>query len=232
MTDSGAPRKFVAHREIGHVRLQWFPPERDGEIKSYELYRADGFDKPASRIAEVTGTSYIDGEVQPDHAYYYHVVAVDARGRRSRPSNEDNAKALSKPRLYDAEIVAHTVPASVRQGEPVTVTVEIKNTGSRSWDIAHPERLRFWLQTSQLWGSREETKLPQIAFGEGKVIAPGQSVTVSFPYVGPRTGRFENHWVMRLAATDADPKTGKPVTREAWFGTPLLVETVVLPRTL
>lgn len=157
---------------------------------------------------------------------------MDARGRRSRPLNEDNAKALSRPRLYDAEIVAHTVPAGVRQGEPVTVTVEIKNTGSRPWDIAHPERLRFWLQTSQLWGSREEKNLPQITLGEGKVIAPGQSVTVRFPYVGPRPGRFENHWVMRLSASETDPKTGKSVRREAWFGTPLLVEMAVLPRTL
>jgi hypothetical protein len=216
-----APRKFVAHRELGHARLVWFAPVRREGVKSYEIYRAPGFQKEFKLLAQTERTGYIDEDLEKDKAFYYYIVAVRADGRRSRPSNEDSARALSRPRIWDAEIVAHTIPASVKPGEPGTATISIKNTGQRAWDLAARDGVIFRLNTTQLWGSMEEGKLTAYPLGASGVIEPGRTVSVQIPYVAPAVGLFENHWVVSLDAA------GKG---RAFVGTPLLVETEVPAR--
>lgn len=220
VSDPDAPRKLVAFREVGHVRLKWFAPEQPNGIKHYELQRSDGFDKPFQALAEVSDTSYVDSDLEKDRAYYYRVAAVRNDGSRSRPSNEDNAKAISQPRLWDAEIVSHTVPSAMRLGELSTAEVTIRNTGSKPWDSSGKDgaEVRFRLDTVQQWGCDDESILPRIAIDEKRVVNPGETVTLTVPYVGMRAGRFENHWVLCLEVV------GKS---RAYFGTPLLVETVV-----
>jgi len=166
----------------------------------------------------VSGTEYVDRDVSNDVAYYYHVIAVDDKGHRSRPSNQDNAKALSKPRIYDAEIIAQNVPEKMRRGEAHRAEVIIRNTGSKAWDLDRPNEVQFWLETTQQWGSHDEDRLPKIALGSGGQIKPGEEVRLSFPYVGPKVGRFENHWVLSMRMPGRPP---------VYFGTPLLVETSV-----
>jgi hypothetical protein len=217
-----APRKFVAHRELGHVRLVWFAPVHREGVESYRIYRAPGFQKEFKLLAQTQRTDYIDENLDRDKAFYYYVVAVRADGRRSRPSNEDNARALSRPRIWDAEIVAHTVPAIVKMGEPGTAAITIKNTGQRAWDLAARDGLTtFRLNTTQLWGSTEEGKMTDYPLGSSGVIEPGQTVSVQIPYAAPAAGLFENHWVVCLDAA------GKG---RAFVGTPLLVETEVADR--
>ena len=236
-----APRKFVAFREVGHVRLKWFAPRKNGNVAAYEVQRADGFDKPFSPLAQVEGTDYIDEKLAKDKAYYYRVAAVDKAGKRSLPSNEDNAKAIGAPRVYDAEIIGHTIPAQCKLGETTTATVTIRNTGLRAWPLDHSPKLTFRLSAMQQWGSRDEDRLPKIRLGQKGEVGPGQSVTISFPYVAPSEGKFENHWVMRLDLNDKrlamDTSSSNPgewkVSEDAqpkppvYFGTPLLVETMV-----
>jgi len=156
-----------------------------------------------------------------DKAYYYHVVAVNGRGKASRPSNEDNAKALSQPRIYDAEIVRHTIPAEAQLGQAVKAEVTVKNTGTKEWDLTRPDEISFSLDTMQLWGSQDETILPRIPISRKTSIKPGESVKLTVPFAAPSTGRHENHWVVSVDVA------GKG---KAWFGTPLLVETNVKPR--
>ena len=217
-----APRKFVAHRELGHVRLVWFTPVRREGVKAYEIYRAEGFQKKFKLLAQTQRTDYLDENLDKDKAYYYYIVAVQADGRRSRSSNEDNARALSKPRIWDAEIVAHTVPARVKMGESASATISIKNTGQRAWDLAARDgATTFCLNTTQLWGSMEDGKLKDYPLGASGVIEPGQTVSVLITYVAPAAGLFENHWVVCLDAK------GKG---RAFVGTPLLVETEVADR--
>ena len=217
-----APRKFVAHRELGHVRLVWFTPVRRGGVKAYEIYRAEGFQKEFKLLAQTQRTDYLDENLDKDKAYYYYMVAVRADGRRSRSSNEDNARALSKPRIWDAEIVAHTVPTGVMMKEPVTATISIKNTGQRAWDLAARDgAITFRLKTTQLWGCMEDGRLKDYPLGASGVIEPGQTVLVQITYIAPATGLFENHWVVCLDAK------GKG---RAFVGTPLLVETEVADR--
>jgi hypothetical protein len=222
VTDPHVPRKFIAFREVGHIRLKWFAPELTDDVRRYEIYRSDGFEKPAVLLAKVTGTEYIDENVVKDRAYYYHVVAVNKAGHRSRPSNEDNAKALSKPRFYDAEIIAHTLPTEMRAGDHVTATITLRNTGSKPWDITRSQKdLWFNFGCTQQWGSMDEGQLPRMALPGSKPIRPGETVTITVPYTAPRPGRFENHWILCMDIV------GKG---RAYIGTPLLVETTVLTK--
>src|SRR5262249_15286513 len=104
--DSGRPRKFLACREFGQIRLSWFAPERGQPVKEYQILRSKGLGQPKQLLSSLSTTSYVDSNVQPDEVYEYYVVAVDADGQRSRPSNYDSARALSGHRVWDAEVTA------------------------------------------------------------------------------------------------------------------------------
>ncbi len=222
VTDPDCPRKLVAFRELGHIRLRWFAPEHRDRVDHYEVYRSPGFGQPFSLLAREKGTALVDSRLEPDKAYYYHVVAVRQDGTKSRPSNEDNAKASSRPRMWDAEIIEHDVPGDVRLGDPHTVRIAIRNTGSKPWNLGPSKNgSRVALSTTAQWGVDDEDLLPRVYLATEGTLQPGESLKVDVPYVGPREGRFENHWVMTLEVP------GKP---KAYFGTPLLVETVVTPR--
>lgn len=230
--ETQAPRKLVAHREVGHVRLKWFAPLA-GPAPRYELWRAENYGGEFKPLATLTGTDYLDTPPQQDKHYFYRVCALDERGERSRFSNDDNAFALSRPRIMDAEVVAHTIPERVRVGDVTTVSVTLRNTGAKAWDLTRPGQLTYRLQPTRLWNVQNEAQLAPARFGELKRVEPGQQVTLEFPFVGPREGRFENHWVLymevpgnRLAFTAG----WAPDIRYAYFGTPLLVETVVEPK--
>jgi hypothetical protein len=235
-----APRKLVAFREVGHVRLKWFAPcprqtldriqkpqdveasIRPNQVNAYRLYRADGFQRPMNLLkqfpAEVTG--FVDDNLEMDRPYFYAISAVSVDGVESRLSNEDNARALSAPRIWDAEIVQHTIPTLIAQGEMKTVTVTLRNTGTKPWDFSKPEEEKwFYLNNTQLWGSQEEEDLPKISIVKGALLSPGETLEVSFPFSGPQPGIYENHWVLCVSLRN----------KRVYFGTPLLVETVVTP---
>ncbi len=218
--DPDAPRKLVALRELGHIRLKWFAPERAESVKQYEVHRSPGFGEAFSPIATVDGSDFIDADVEPDRAYYYRVVAVNRRGAKSRASNEDNAKAISARRIWDAEITSHTVPARVRLGDPNTVTITIRNTGMKTWRLDTADGgTHVYLCSTALWGEQDEERLPRIRLEGSKALRTGESVTVQVPYVGCKEGRFENHWIMAIEA---------PGKQRVYFGSPLLAETLVV----
>jgi uncharacterized protein involved in outer membrane biogenesis len=207
-----APRKLVAHREVGRVRVQWFAPE-GGAVDQYVLMRADAFEGKAVAVAATRTTMFLDTPPLRDHAYWYHVVALDARGRASRPSNEDNAKAISSPRLWDAEVTA-SAPARMRLGGQAELEITVRNTGSKEWDTA-TQAYRLYLALTRQWDAAKETRIDLPA---GPPISPGGSVTLRLPYAAHRPGRFENHWVLAMEVP------GQAVVH---LGTPLLAETVV-----
>ena len=221
IVDNDAPRKLVAHREFGHIRVRWFAPEKAVGVAGYNLYRAEGLGKEFTLLKKVDSTEYIDDVPQRDKAYYYRVTAIRRGGRESRPSNEDNAKALSKPRQYDAEVVSQDIPKAIRIGESSMVTITIRNTGSKPWDFTRPKELSFNLSPMQQWGCFEEGKLSKMALDTGGMIEPGQTVTLTIPYAPDKIGRFENQWITAMELV------GKSFV---YFGTPLIVETTVLPK--
>jgi hypothetical protein len=224
--ESDSVRKFIAHREVGQVKLQWFAPTSDKAVKAYEIHRADGFGLEPKLLVTTVGYDYVDSPPIKDQAYYYHVVPVFKDGTRGRASMQDNAPALSKPRIMDAQIVGHTLPATVRVGDVTTATVTVKNTGSKTWDLSRPEELRYWFGTTQLWDIQNENQLPKLAFGDKKEVKTGEEVTVSFPYVGRKPGSFENQWVMRMEVPREEEggrwRGWDVPAKYAYFGTPLL----------
>jgi hypothetical protein len=222
------PRKLVAYREVGQIRLKWFAPVKGETPAAYELERAEGFDQPFTVLAKVEGTEYIDRVVTPDKAYYYRVAALNSNGKRSQPGNEDNAKAITQPRILDAEIVSNNVPARIRIGDVTEVSVTIKNTGTKTWRLNQPEAVKYWFQPTQLWGIQNEAQLAKAILQGATEVKTGDTVTVSFPYVGRKPGRYENHWIVRMEVPEAARKKAEEgLTQHAYVGTPLLVETVV-----
>lgn len=226
--DTKRPRKLVAHREQGHIKIQWFAPIGSENIKYYELYRSERYKSKPDLIQKIDNTEYADRDIELDKAYYYYVIAVDNEGNKSRPSVVDNAKAISKPRIYDAEVVKFDVPAKVRVGDLYEIKITFRNTGKKTWDLSNPSKIRYWVQTTRLWGISDEKRLPYFELKGSKTINPAQTVTASFPFVGPKPGRYENHWILRMEVPDGKNKNGLngPV-QYAYFGTPLLKETIV-----
>lgn len=214
--EMSAPRKLVALREMGHIRLKWFAPLEGAGLKEYDLQRADGFDKPFASLKKIAAsqTEYVDADVEKDRAYYYRAVSVFNDGRVSRPSMEDNAKAISRPRIYDAEFVEQNVPETVRRGDMTTITLKVKNTGLQAWKFGSKE-IEFHLACTQIWGDQTERTFASKRDG---IVQPGEVAVFEIPYCGPTTGRFENHWIMRIVV---------PGTSWAMFGSPLMVETEV-----
>lgn len=221
VTDPAIPRKLNAFREVGHIRLQWFIPGNGKTPKCYEIQRAEGLDMPFKLLARVSETHYLDNAVEMNKAYYYRVLAIDSKGRIGRPSNEDNAVAITTPRFYDAEIIESSIPEKMVAGSSVVYEVKIKNIGAKAWDIKNEDHLKFFLNATQQWGIQDENALPDVSLGKVDVVNPGDTVTLQIPLTAPEIGRYENQWIVTM---DVDKKY------RAYFGTPLLVETVVVAK--
>ena len=220
VADSRAASKTYAFRESGHIRLKWFAPATPGAMTGYEVH-------PHRRLPQAIGPDCFRtrhglprrrSPEKPRH-YYYHVVAIDRDGRKSRPSNEDNAKALGKPRFWDSEIVDHDLPVRIQAGQTHLATVTIRNTGSRAWDLTRPgSEFRLSLNAMQQWGCQDEARLPAIALKKTVVKPGGNTIQVSFPYSGLSPSSFENHWLLSMDLAGKE---------RVYFGTPLLVQTLV-----
>ena len=87
---SGAPADVQAPTTIsdlgatsplGSVNLQWSPAQDNTGVARYDISRN------GSALASTGGTSYIDSTVSPGTKYTYRVVARDAAGNPSAPSN-------------------------------------------------------------------------------------------------------------------------------------------------
>jgi hypothetical protein len=217
VADGQTPRKLIAFREVGQVRLRWKAPPQGLPVAGYQIERSEGFSQPYAPLARCERTEYIDKPPVADKTYYYRVRAIYADDQRSRPSNEDNAKALSHPRLFDAQIAAQ-IPAKVRRGELHTIGITVRNAGSRTWNLADDKGIRFVLKSTQQWGCQDEGRLPEVAIRGPEVLRPNEAVTLQWPMVGPAVGCFENHWIVCLDVP------GKP---RAYIGTPLLADVEV-----
>lgn len=97
-SDPEAPRDLVVYSTAQGPRLEWDPPEA-AQPDRYNVYRSVDGDEPV-RVAEVTQTTYTDGEVPRDgvHRVVYHVTAVyvpeGEEPRESGPSNHVSYVAL------------------------------------------------------------------------------------------------------------------------------------------
>jgi fibronectin type 3 domain-containing protein len=96
-----APTALVANGSLRTVSLSWNASTDDVGVARYNLHRSTtpGFvPSAANRVAQLTGTSYVDAGLVPG-VYHYRVTAEDGAGNVSTPSAEatGNASDTSPP---------------------------------------------------------------------------------------------------------------------------------------
>jgi Zn-dependent metalloprotease len=126
----------------GETSLQWSTAAETCSVPvRYNVYRSTtaGFTPgPATLVASILGTSYLDTALQPDQTYYYVVRAADAR------ANEDlNAVKASAPARNLPHILYHQDFESGAGGwgliAPNTATTGLWELGDPQGTIAQPE---------------------------------------------------------------------------------------------
>jgi hypothetical protein len=113
-TPPSAPGALTATAAATTVQLNWAAATDNIGVTSYEVYRSTtaGFTPgAANRIAQPTGTSYVDAGLAGG-IYYYRVKAADAGGNLGAPSNEATAT-----------VAGDTTPPSVAVTAPAAGTV-------------------------------------------------------------------------------------------------------------
>jgi fibronectin type 3 domain-containing protein len=93
------PTTLTATPLPGQVSLAWSGATDAGGVARYNVHRSttSGFTPgPANRIAQPTGTSYVDSGLTGG-TYYYRVIAVDAAGNESAPSPQASAVVPTGP---------------------------------------------------------------------------------------------------------------------------------------
>ncbi|HSH45678.1 MAG TPA: fibronectin type III domain-containing protein, partial [Longimicrobiales bacterium] len=87
------PVDVVTEEGDGRVRVAW-RMALEPDVVGYSVERSTGLDQPYDRVAEglpVDAPTWTDDSVRGGEQYFYRVVAVDAQGRESRPSNARSA---------------------------------------------------------------------------------------------------------------------------------------------
>lgn len=91
----------------------------------------------------------------------------------------------------DAQFVSSTIPASLKPGQTVNVSVVFKNTGGSTWTSSTGFKL------GAVGDSDPFTASTRISLAAGDVIAPGQQATFNFAMTAPATvGSYQTDWQM------------------------------------
>jgi hypothetical protein len=89
----------------------------------------------------------------------------------------------------DAAFVSQSVPATMNAGQQYTVSVTMRNTGTKTWSETTRHRLGTQV-AGDPWG-------PRILLPAGVTVAPGQQYTFSFQVTAPATaGTYNFTWRM------------------------------------
>jgi hypothetical protein len=132
-TAPDAPKGMAAVVVTGTVELTWQPASDESGIRGYRVLR-DG-----QPVGEVTTTSFTDSPGSGSHGYT--VIAIDAAGNESKPSNAVNASIA---------------PAGGSSGVPTGVSLVTGNDQSAAMKTKWPEAkiISVTLRWSQLEPSR------------------------------------------------------------------------------
>jgi fibronectin type 3 domain-containing protein len=118
-TPPSAPGALTATGGVSKATLSWGAATDNVGVTKYDVYRSTtaGFvPGPSNRIAQPTGTSYVD-TVAPG-VYFYRVTAEDGAGNIGPPTNESSAT-----------VTTDTTPPSTPSGVTAPVTGSTVNLG-------------------------------------------------------------------------------------------------------
>jgi hypothetical protein len=86
-----APTNLIATGGNGSASLSWSPSTGPNGVSGYYVYRSTApgvLPSLSNRIAQPTGTTFVDTNFPSSGTYYYVVTARDSLGNESAPSNE------------------------------------------------------------------------------------------------------------------------------------------------
>jgi fibronectin type 3 domain-containing protein len=116
ITAPSVPSGLTATSGSGSISLAWTASTDNVGVANYNVHRSttSGFaPSVANRIAQPSGTSYLDNGLAPG-TYHYKVVAADAAGNVSAPSSQASATiSLNPPGLVAAYAFDETSGSSV-----------------------------------------------------------------------------------------------------------------------
>jgi beta-lactamase superfamily II metal-dependent hydrolase len=75
------------------ISVNWVASTDNLGVAGYRVFRASASGGPYSQIATTAGTSFADTGLVRGTTYYYYVIAYDAAGNVSAPSNQASARA-------------------------------------------------------------------------------------------------------------------------------------------
>ncbi|MGC5030740.1 glycoside hydrolase family 9 protein [Micromonospora sp. DT229] len=164
--------------------LTWTPSTDNVGVTGYRIYRTS---LGAELVATVTGTTYQVTGLNPQTAYYFHVVAIDAAGNASPPSETVTVTTSAPLPTSPCRITWGTND----WGTGFTANITIANTGTtaiNAWTLAFTfphsgQRVgQSWSATFQQTG----TSVTATNLSYNGTIAPGASTSIGFN--GTHTG--------------------------------------------
>jgi chitodextrinase len=99
------------------VNLTWTAGTDNIGIVSYDVYRSTGAGDPAV-VGSSTTTSFGDSNLSPNTTYAYYVVAKDASGNVSPPSDTATVKTLAPPPVNTQSSITGTI-TNQSTGKPI-----------------------------------------------------------------------------------------------------------------
>ena len=189
VTPPTTPANLTASGGLGSVQLNWSPSTDEAGVTEYRVHRStsSGFTPSAgNRVATVSNTAHTDNGLSPG-TYYYKVVAADAAGNTSAPSNQaqgvvtsdTTAPSVSVTSPAGGATVSGTTSVTANATDNVGVTnVEFRLDGaSLGTDTSAPYSVS-WDTRSAANGSHALTAVARDAAGNSTTSAP-VTVTVS-----------------------------------------------------
>jgi mannan endo-1,4-beta-mannosidase len=166
------------------ARLTWTASTDDRGVTEYDIFRSAA--SGGGRVANSATNSVTLTGLTPDTSYTFYVVALDAAGNTSDPSNPVTFRTASAP--AGGCTASYRVANSWQGGFQAEVTV--KNTGTStinswtvSWTFPNGQRV------TQLWGGRHTQTGDAVTVRNetwNGVLAP--NAATSFGFIGSWTG--------------------------------------------
>ncbi|MEV6690888.1 glycoside hydrolase family 9 protein [Micromonospora sp. NPDC051196] len=165
--------------------LTWTPSTDNVGVTGYRIYRGPALGDVL--VATVTGTTYQVTGLQPDVSYYFYVVAIDAAGNASPPSDRVTVTTSAPLPTSPCRITYGTND----WGTGFTASITIANTGTTTingWTLAFTFP-HSGQRVGQSWSANFQqtgTSVTATNMSYNGTIAPGASTSIGFN--GTHTG--------------------------------------------